>query len=65
MRSYLRDLRRAVTRDIPAAKAAILGQLDGDLVLAPATADQPARETGGIQPAGLLGVRPFIAGACT
>jgi hypothetical protein len=61
--AYLRGLRRMVKTDVAKAKTALAGMLDGDLVLTPATGDQPAQVTGRIAPTGLLGVPLCIAGA--
>ena len=60
--AYLRGLRRMVKTDVAKAKTALAGMLDGDLVLTPATGDQPAQVTGRIAPTGLLGVPLCIAG---
>jgi hypothetical protein len=56
LRAYLRGLRRTVKNDVPAAKAAIAGLFDGDLVLTPQTATDPPRVTGRMDPARLATV---------
>jgi hypothetical protein len=51
---YLLELRRLAKTDVPRAKQMLVGLLDGDMILTPATADQPARVTGRLAPSGLL-----------
>jgi hypothetical protein len=55
LRSYLRDLRRTIRKDIPAAKAAVANLLDGDMVLVPAADGQPAYVKGRVSLAVVIG----------
>jgi hypothetical protein len=45
------------------SQGGVVNLLYGDLVLHPATVGEPARVTGGLNPAGLVGVPLSIAGA--